>query len=455
MAAYSIIRKSELEGHLRMDAEYYQPEYLNLVKVLEESKAVSIRSVVATPKIKFQPHKDEPFQYIEISEVDLLTGEYNQVEILGENAPDRAQWIVRPDDVIVSLVRPIRNAVSLIGQDVKNLVCSSGFAVLKPEKIEPEYLFVYLKLDSIIKLLDRRTTATMYPAITVEDVLETKIYLGDKNFREDIKNQVVELRKELANSRLFYAQAEQLLLKELGLENFEREAAQGLNFAIVSLSEIKKADRMDSEYFQVIHKKMIEKVVAKLKILTVFDIFEFVRGMFVPTEFYTNEKTKRPFIRIKELTGRVGINEQEVIFLNEKYPNDTKNTLLENDLVVAIIGDTIGRVNLIEKELAGGFCSNNMVRLRIKKEWDDKFLPEFAEILLQSSFIQRQIRQKMAQTGQPKINDKELKNMVIPILPQQTQQKIAELVRKSHQARREAQELLAQAKQKVEKLIEN
>jgi len=28
MIAYSIIQKSQLEGGLRLDAEYYQPEYL-------------------------------------------------------------------------------------------------------------------------------------------------------------------------------------------------------------------------------------------------------------------------------------------------------------------------------------------------------------------------------------------------------------------------------------------
>ena len=30
MITYSIIKKSELEGALRLDAEYYQPEYLNI-----------------------------------------------------------------------------------------------------------------------------------------------------------------------------------------------------------------------------------------------------------------------------------------------------------------------------------------------------------------------------------------------------------------------------------------
>ena len=34
MITYSLIKKSELEGALRMDAEYYQPEYLDYKKKL-------------------------------------------------------------------------------------------------------------------------------------------------------------------------------------------------------------------------------------------------------------------------------------------------------------------------------------------------------------------------------------------------------------------------------------
>jgi len=36
---YSIIQKSQLEGANRLDAEYYQPEYLQLINNLEKTKA--------------------------------------------------------------------------------------------------------------------------------------------------------------------------------------------------------------------------------------------------------------------------------------------------------------------------------------------------------------------------------------------------------------------------------
>ena len=260
MITHSIIKLSQLEGAHRLDAEYYQPEYLELIDNLDKLGAVPIREVATNPKRKFKPRKGEIFQYIEISEVDLSTGEYNKTEILGENAPDRAQWIVQNDDVIISTVRPIRNAVSLIRENTKNLVCSSGFAVLKPEKIEPEYLFVYLKSKPIVELLDRKKTATMYPAITVEDILETKIYLGVKKFREEIINKVIEAQKELENSKSLYSQAEELLLEELGLKDFK--VNENLTYS-VKLSDIKSAHRADAEYFQPKYHNIQQKLLTK------------------------------------------------------------------------------------------------------------------------------------------------------------------------------------------------
>jgi hypothetical protein len=48
----------------------------------------------------------------------------------------------------------------------------------------------------------------------------------------------------------------------------------------------------------------------------------------------------------------------------------------------------------------------------------------------------------------------QIKKLQIPILPDKTHQKIANLVRQSHEARRKAKELLEKAKKGVEDLIE-
>ena len=65
-----------------------------------------------------------------------------------------------------------------------------------------------------------------------------------------------------------------------------------------------------------------------------------------------------------------------------------------------------------------------------------------------------QLEKPTTGTSYPTVTDEYVENIEIPILPEKIQQKIADLVRRSHEARKKAKELLEEAKRKVEELIE-
>lgn len=443
---YSIIQKSQLEDALRLDAEYYQPEYLELIKKLNSLETTPIERVAKPNKRKFKPREDEFFDYIEIAGVNLETGEYNIQKIIGKEAPDRAQWIVKKNDVLVSTVRPIRNAVVLIKEERENLVCSSGFAVLKPEKVSPQYLFIYLKTKPIIRLLDRCTTATMYPVITLEDILNTKIYLGDENFRQEIKNKVIEAQEALENSKFLYSQAENLLLEELELKDFKVE--DDLSY-IVDLSEVKKFHRADAEYFQPKYEKILE-VLKKQKIVRLEDSFLVIRGRNVeydPGGKIGVIKTKQ--ITKSEISNAVEDFTTEGIIKEHKLP-----ILKKEDVVFASMGvGSLGKINIFY-ETGKKFTIDSTLRIFRKKN-SVVVLPEVCCVFLSSPIGQELIyKYVVGTTGIISINDNDIKKLPLPCLKNKIQQKIADLVQKSHKSRKKAKELLNQSKQKVEEMIE-
>jgi len=442
MITYSIIPKSRLESAHRLDAEYYQPYYLEIVKNLDKLKAIPIKEVAVNPKRKFKPQTDENFQYIEISEVDLSTGEYSKSEILGEDAPDRAQWVVRKDDVIVSTVRPIRNAVSLIKEDAEDLVCSSGFAVLEPKKVDSEYLFVYLKTRPIVKLLDRLTTATMYPAITSDDVLNTKIYLGNEKFRQEIKNKVIEAQGELEQSKSLYSQAENLLLEELGLKDFKPKDDL---CCVVNLSNIKSIHRIDAEYFQPKYEKLIEKLSLKKPKSLVAFISNYSTGF--PFESWKYQEEGIPLVRINNI--RKGyLDMSDVACLTEDdYLSAPKDIAKSGDIVLSMSG-TIGMTAIIPDDMPKSSINQRILR------FTPKGIDKFYLTLLLNTIVGKYQLERIGTGGvQTNISYKDIKKILIPEL-KNIQQKIADLVRQSHEARKKAKELLEQAKRKVEELIE-
>lgn len=183
----------------RFDAEYYQPKQQKVMAIMRQS-GLCIGDVVSLAKRKFQPEKEGSFNYIEIGN---LSGEgfANSEVVAMEEAPSRAQWIVKPNDVITSTVRPIRRLSALIESEQNNYVCSSGFAVLKPTQIEPEVLLVYLRSPIVCEILDLHTTASMYPAISTEDLLNIPITLPEKTTRQKIAEKVRESRKAREQSK--------------------------------------------------------------------------------------------------------------------------------------------------------------------------------------------------------------------------------------------------------------
>jgi restriction endonuclease S subunit len=443
MITYSIIQKSQLEGALRIDAEYYQPEYLKIIQNLNKLKAIPIDEVAINPKRKFKPQENVPFRYIEISEIDLSTGEFVVSEIIGENAPDRAQWIVEKEDVIVSTVRPIRNAVALIEEDSKNLVCSSGFAVLEPRKVEPEYLFVYLKSKPIVKLLDRLTTATMYPAVTTDDILNTRIYLGNENFRQEIKNKVIEAQKKLAQSKSLYFQSENLLLQELGLSDFKIE--EDLSY-VLNLSEIKDANRIDAEYFQPKYKKIIEKV-KKHKLELLGDLVSMKKGFEPGSEEYQDDGEL--FIRVSNIS-RFGFTDKDQKYLSNEVYQYLKDSFEPKTGEILLTKDATPGIAYVLEEKIEGIIASGIMRLKIKEDIEAGYLALCINSIVGQMQIQRDAGGSIISHWKPE----QIKNLQIPILPKPIQQKIADLVRKSHESRKKAKELLEEAKRKVEEMIE-
>ncbi|MBS9395020.1 MAG: DNA methylase [Dolichospermum sp. LBC05a] len=183
----------------RLDSEYYQPRYQKVMAIMRQS-GFCIGDIVTLAKRKFQPEKQGIFNYIEIGN---LSGEgfANSELVAMEEAPSRAQWIVKNNDVITSTVRPIRRLSALIESEQNNYICSSGFAVLKPIKIESEVLLVYLRSPIVCEILDLHTTASMYPAISTEDLLNIPITLPDESIRQQITKKVRESRQAREQSK--------------------------------------------------------------------------------------------------------------------------------------------------------------------------------------------------------------------------------------------------------------
>ena len=172
----------------RFDAAYFSPRAQSALHIMRRS-GKTLGDVAPLAKRKFKPQSGEEFHYIEIGDLGG-DGHAESTSVAVEDAPSRAQWVVRPRDVITSMVRPIRRLSALIEPKQNGFVCSSGFAVLKPRDVEPEILLVYLRSPIVCEILDLHTTATMYPAIATDTLLNIPFTAPEPAITKEIVSKV-------------------------------------------------------------------------------------------------------------------------------------------------------------------------------------------------------------------------------------------------------------------------
>jgi len=231
-------------------------------------------------------------------------------------------------------------------------------------------------------------------------------------------------------------------LEELGLKDFKVE--DNLSY-IVNLSEVKSAHRADAEYFQPKYEKLVERI-KKSGAASLLDLVQNVAARFNPK----SQQTKLfQYVELSNITSSVGTIDGFSEVAGGEAPSRAKRVLKTNDVILSSVEGSLEKVALVGKEQEGYLASNGFFQFRSKD-----ILPEVLLVLAKSFVLQMQLEKETAGTILTAVPKEAVKNIVVPKINKSTQQKIADLIQKSHEARSKAKQLLEQAKNKVANLIE-
>ncbi|NQU77715.1 restriction endonuclease subunit S [Candidatus Falkowbacteria bacterium] len=448
MITYSIIQKSQLEGAHRLDAEYYQPEYF-----IDFSKGnwESIGDCVSLCQYGLSKAMNEEkigYPIFKMDDIDygfLFGDKTKSVEI-----PDNIfrDYALEKNDVLFNRV----NSEEFVGRTgIFKLDGKSVFAsylvrlkVKKNSGILPDYLNIFLNSSFGKKQIRRYSRRAVNQAnVNAQELRQFKIAILPLSFQNEVKELSDAAWKNFEGSKFLYSQAEDLFLEGLGLKDFE--ADEDLS-CIVNLSDIQKASRLDAEYFQPRYERLLDKIKNKKpKILENF-VANYSTGFPFKSQNYQEEGV--PLIRINNIKkGYIDLS--NTAYLSEQdYLLSLKDAAKPGDIILSMSG-TIGMSAIIPEDIPK--CSVNQRILKFSPKNIDK---DYLALLLNSIVGVYQLERIGTGGVQTNISYKDIKNILIPTLPQPTQQKIANLVRESHQARKKAKELLEEAKRKVEEMIE-
>lgn len=106
-------------------------------------------------------------QYLDISSIDSsLKKVIGTTEYILENAPSRAQYVLKNNDILYSTVRPNLQNIAINPYDDENIIGSTGFCVLRCKLVLPGYMWGVITSDKFTNEMVNRTSSANYPAVT-------------------------------------------------------------------------------------------------------------------------------------------------------------------------------------------------------------------------------------------------------------------------------------------------
>ena len=116
---------------------------------------------------------DYEIEYVEISDVNEMSGIIGSTSYKFADAPSRARRMLQDGDVLVSTVRTYLRAIAPVVTPPENLIASTGFAVVRPRKgiLDGAFLGYLLRAEWWISEVIARSVGVSYPAINASQLI--------------------------------------------------------------------------------------------------------------------------------------------------------------------------------------------------------------------------------------------------------------------------------------------
>jgi restriction endonuclease S subunit len=272
----------------------------------------------------------------------------------------------------------------------------------------------------------------------IDNLLIPNLSKFDLDYYEKFYNNIIFMNTK---SKQLYKEAEELLLRELGLLDYQIKHI--LTFSTTK-KEIDEAHRYDSEYFQPKYIEIIKKI-ERYEVISLAnkEYFKIITGTY--SEEYLSTGTN--YIRSVNINEDLTIDLDTMYKIQEKI--DTRFKVRAGDILTSRVG-SIGTLGYVTDELNGSFISDNILRIRNTCDKLDNLYLSFYLKKIGTIFMERLQRGSVQQ----RLNQETLKEIKIPIIKESIQKQIAEKIQESHKLRNESKNLLEEAKRKVEEEIE-
>ena len=461
MNGYSIINKKPsivcLNQRLitKLGANYYSIRKIEMVEKIinytEDNKALG--SLVKTKEKRMKP-KGKDSIYIGLANINSDTGEI-EVNTVDEANIEGTSVIIEAGDILFSKLRPNLNKVAICPKYIGNALGSTEFVVMESKNIDKYFLYSVLKSNVALKQVIDITTGSTLPRIDSEDVLnilipipspEIQKYIGDKVRRaEELREVAKRLEKEI---KTFFNEGFSGIYSSIGESKVYHS-----KFTWKPAKNIR--DVFNAEYFTLIGDKY-EQVIREQKGVYLDGL---LKGCFMgksPSQ-YADQGPK--ILKVKNLTNG-GLDWSDSDHVDKEFHLKNKRCHLQHGDVFIIpaahLAKYIGeKVDVYIRGIEGikypdAMASGKIIVIRPNF---DKVNPIYLCLVMREKFVYHQIQRQVSGIT-ASYYPKDVRQLCIPLIEREKQDMVADKYIEIIKCKEQAKQLIQEAKQDVEDLIE-
>ena len=290
-------------------------------------------------------------------------------------------------------------------------------------------------------LLTRGAYGMAQPHIAPSYLYTMRVPRLGEDFERHIDSLVVQAYKCEERGKALYAEAKALLLAELGLDDLDlsHQPTYTRNF-----SETWAAGRLDAEFYEPRYYTLLDRIrnspygaaplLSKARYIREYADID-------PAKSYR-------YIELADINQSIGTVEKASEYRGDKLPSRARLLLKSGDVVISSVQGSLDKVALIPEHLDGALGSTGFFQFRPLE-----YPAEVLLVLLSSKPMQLQFHRHARGAILMATAASSLEDIFVPEVPDSLQEKITELVRKSHSSYDEAKRLLEEAKRRVEEMV--
>ena len=174
------------------------------------SKLIDINNKTVNPE---RSYGEKDFIYVDIESIKNGKNKINfSKKITGNNAPSRARRIADNGDVIISTVRPYLKGFAFVENQPKDVIYSTGYAVLsvkRNEVLDSKYLFyLFFGSNELMHQMTEKMEKGSYPSINQDNIENFKIPLPPLETQRQIVEKLDKQMQALEGVGLIKSEAE-------------------------------------------------------------------------------------------------------------------------------------------------------------------------------------------------------------------------------------------------------